>query len=67
MEIVLELVISRKLVLSVEFCREGNEQFCPKQKVIAVDSYGGLAEHIVVDGRFASNFRLNLTRQNQLL
>jgi D-arabinose 1-dehydrogenase-like Zn-dependent alcohol dehydrogenase len=36
-----------------EFCREGNEQFCPKQKVIGVDSYGGLAEHIVVDGRFA--------------
>jgi D-arabinose 1-dehydrogenase-like Zn-dependent alcohol dehydrogenase len=36
-----------------EFCREGNEQFCPTQKVIGVDSYGGLAEHIVVDGRFA--------------
>lgn len=36
-----------------EFCKEGNEQFCSEQKVIAVDSYGGLAEHIVVDGRFA--------------
>ena len=36
-----------------QFCKEGNEQFCPKQKVIAVDCYGGLAEHIVVDGRFA--------------
>lgn len=35
-----------------QFCRDGNEQFCLKQKVIAVDSYGGLAEHIVVDGRF---------------
>jgi D-arabinose 1-dehydrogenase-like Zn-dependent alcohol dehydrogenase len=35
-----------------EFCREGNEQFCPKQKVIAVDCYGGLAQHIVVDSRF---------------
>src|SRR5690242_4348917 len=23
-----------------EFCREGYEQFCPKQKVIGVDSYG---------------------------
>ena len=34
-------------------CREGNEQFCPKQKVIGIDSYGGLAEHIVVDNRFA--------------
>jgi D-arabinose 1-dehydrogenase-like Zn-dependent alcohol dehydrogenase len=38
------------------FCAQGTEQFCPRQKVIAVDCYGGLAEHIVVDGRFA--FRL---------
>jgi alcohol/geraniol dehydrogenase (NADP+) len=38
------------------FCEQGTEQFCPRQKVIAVDRYGGLAEHIVVDGRFA--FRL---------
>ena len=37
-------------------CRQGAEQFCPRQKVIAVDCYGGLAEHIVADGRFA--FRL---------
>jgi D-arabinose 1-dehydrogenase-like Zn-dependent alcohol dehydrogenase len=36
-----------------EFCKGGNEQFCPQQKVIAVDCYGGLADHIVVDGRFA--------------
>jgi alcohol/geraniol dehydrogenase (NADP+) len=35
------------------FCNEGYEQFCPKQKVIAVHSYGGLAEHIIVDCRFA--------------
>ena len=35
-----------------EFCKEGHEQFCAKQKVIAVHCYGGLAEHIVVDGRF---------------
>lgn len=35
-----------------QFCREGNEQFCAKQKIIAVDCYGGLAQHIVVDGRF---------------
>ena len=38
------------------FCQQGTEQLCPHQKVIAVDRYGGLAEHIVVDGRFA--FRL---------
>jgi D-arabinose 1-dehydrogenase-like Zn-dependent alcohol dehydrogenase len=38
------------------FCKQGTEQLCPNQKVIAVDCYGGLAEHIVVDGRFA--FRL---------
>lgn len=36
-----------------EFCKDGNEQFCPDQKVVAVDYYGGLAEHIVVDERFA--------------
>jgi D-arabinose 1-dehydrogenase-like Zn-dependent alcohol dehydrogenase len=36
-----------------QFCKEGNEQFCLKQKVIAVDFPGGLAEHIIVDGRFA--------------
>jgi D-arabinose 1-dehydrogenase-like Zn-dependent alcohol dehydrogenase len=38
------------------FCRRGIEQLCADQKVIAVDRYGGLAEHIVVDYRFA--FRL---------
>jgi D-arabinose 1-dehydrogenase-like Zn-dependent alcohol dehydrogenase len=39
-----------------QFCKEGNEQFCAKQKVISVDCYGGLADHIIVDERFA--FRL---------
>lgn len=38
------------------FCKQGVEQVCAGQKVIAVDRYGGLAEHIVVDSRFA--FRL---------
>lgn len=38
------------------FCRQGIEQFCPSQRVIGVDRYGGLADHIIVDGRFA--FRL---------
>jgi D-arabinose 1-dehydrogenase-like Zn-dependent alcohol dehydrogenase len=38
------------------YCAQGIEQLCAKQKVIAVDCYGGLAEHIIVDGRFA--FRL---------
>lgn len=38
------------------YCRRGIEQLCVKQKVIAVDCYGGLADHIVVDSRFA--FRL---------
>lgn len=37
-------------------CTRGREQLCASQKVIAVDCYGGLAEHIVVDSRFA--FRL---------
>lgn len=35
------------------YCRQGTEQFCAKQTVVAVNAYGGLAEHIVVDGRFA--------------
>jgi D-arabinose 1-dehydrogenase-like Zn-dependent alcohol dehydrogenase len=38
------------------FCKQGLEQLCPGQKVIAVDTYGGFADHILVDGRFA--FRL---------
>lgn len=47
-----------------EFCKEGNEQFCAKQKVIAVDAYGGLAEHIIVDGRFAFKLPPNLESAN---
>ncbi|WP_119080900.1 NAD(P)-dependent alcohol dehydrogenase [Chitinophaga alhagiae] len=35
-----------------EFCRAGNEQFCPHQRVISVHCYGGLAEHIITDYRF---------------
>jgi D-arabinose 1-dehydrogenase-like Zn-dependent alcohol dehydrogenase len=38
---------------SCEFCRDGIEQLCPEQKVIGVDCYGGLADYIVVDSRFA--------------
>jgi D-arabinose 1-dehydrogenase-like Zn-dependent alcohol dehydrogenase len=38
------------------FCKRGTEQLCASQKVIAVDRYGGLADHIIVDARFA--FRL---------
>jgi D-arabinose 1-dehydrogenase-like Zn-dependent alcohol dehydrogenase len=36
-----------------KFCKEGNEQFCEKQKVVGVDLPGGLGDHIIVDGRFA--------------
>jgi alcohol/geraniol dehydrogenase (NADP+) len=36
-----------------EFCAGGNEQLCPQQKVIGVDCYGGLADCIGVDSRFA--------------
>lgn len=35
------------------FCARGLEQLCASQKVVAVDRYGGLADHIVVDARFA--------------
>lgn len=43
-----------------EFCKDGEEQFCMKQKVIGVDSYGGLADHIVIDNRFAFKLPPNL-------
>ena len=35
------------------YCRQGREQFCPHQTVVGVNAYGGLAEQIVVDARFA--------------
>ncbi len=35
------------------FCKAGNEQFCTQQKVIGVHCYGGLADYIIVDHRFA--------------
>src|SRR4029450_3155941 len=35
------------------FCRQGTEQFCSRQTVVGVNTYGGLAEHIGVDARFA--------------
>jgi alcohol/geraniol dehydrogenase (NADP+) len=38
---------------SCEFCRDGNEHLCPRQKVIGVDCFGGVADHIGIDGRFA--------------
>lgn len=36
-----------------ELCGDGVEQLCPEQKVIGVDCYGGLADFIGVDSRFA--------------
>ena len=42
-----------KACFECAFCARGREQLCVRQKVIAVDCYGGLAERIVVDGRFA--------------
>jgi alcohol/geraniol dehydrogenase (NADP+) len=44
---------------SCELCKDGNDQLCPGQKVIGVDCYGGLADRICVDGRFA--FQLSPT------
>ncbi len=41
-------------------CKDGNEQFCLKQKVIAVDLHGGFAKHIVVDWRFVFKIPFNL-------
>lgn len=33
-------------------CQVGKEQFCQKQKVLGVNGYGALAEHIIFDSRF---------------
>lgn len=41
-------------------CREGNEQFCLKQKVIGSHLPGGFAKYIIVDWRFAFKIPLNL-------
>lgn len=35
-----------------EHCKAGKEQFCQKQKVLGVNGYGALAEHIIFDSRF---------------
>lgn len=52
-----------------KFCKDGNEQFCLKQKVIAVDFPGGFAKHIVVDWRFAFKipFKLDSAKSAPLL
>ncbi|MEJ1240526.1 NAD(P)-dependent alcohol dehydrogenase [Chryseolinea sp. T2] len=42
-----------KACFECEYCKRGNEQFCPQQKVVGVDEYGGLADHMIVDHRFA--------------
>ncbi len=47
-----------------EFCKSGNEQFCPHQKVIAVHCYGGLAEHIITDSRFVFKLPASLDSAN---
>jgi D-arabinose 1-dehydrogenase-like Zn-dependent alcohol dehydrogenase len=51
------------------YCANGVEQLCPKQKVVSVDRYGGWADHIVVDGRFAFPLppRLDSARSAPLL
>jgi len=45
-----------------EYCREGNEQFCEKQKVIEVNDMGGLAENIIVDSNFVYKIPVNLQK-----
>jgi D-arabinose 1-dehydrogenase-like Zn-dependent alcohol dehydrogenase len=51
------------------FCEQGTEQFCPGQEVIGVHAYGGWAERIVVDSRFAFALpaRLDSARSAPLL
>ncbi|HEX7041968.1 MAG TPA: alcohol dehydrogenase catalytic domain-containing protein, partial [Patescibacteria group bacterium] len=43
-----------------EYCLAGKEQFCLNQKLIPVHGYGGLADTIIVDYRFAFKIPENL-------
>lgn len=44
-----------------EYCFAGKEQFCRKQKLICLNEFGGFAETIIVDHRFAFKLPENLT------
>ncbi len=35
-----------------EYCKQGKEQFCQKQKVLSINGFGGLADYIIFDSRF---------------
>jgi alcohol/geraniol dehydrogenase (NADP+) len=43
-----------------EQCRASKEQFCPNQKLIPLQAYGGLGDAMVVDSRFAFRMPENL-------
>jgi len=43
-----------------KYCKDGHEQFCLQQKVVAVDYPGGFADHIIVDWRFAFKIPIKL-------
>lgn len=38
--------------MQCEYCKQGKEQFCRKQKVLGVNGFGALADYIVFDSRF---------------
>ncbi len=38
--------------LKCSSCKDGKEQFCKKQRVIAIHENGGLAKHIIVNSNF---------------
>jgi D-arabinose 1-dehydrogenase-like Zn-dependent alcohol dehydrogenase len=38
--------------LKCDYCLQGKEQFCRKQRLIEVHENGGLAEHVIVDANF---------------
>ncbi len=51
---------------SCELCKDGNEQLCPRQKVIGVDCYGGWQIAYVSTVVLHSNFRQHWIRQKRL-
>jgi D-arabinose 1-dehydrogenase-like Zn-dependent alcohol dehydrogenase len=42
------------------YCKSGRENLCQQQKVLQVNAYGGLANHIIVSHRFVSRIPKNL-------
>ena len=48
--------------LKCEYCLQGKEQFCNKQRLLEVHENGGLAQHIIVDKNFVYKIPVKLQK-----